>query len=157
MKDCNEDSLESSPGWTIPALPACLHRRGVPALWLSLYPSSGLAPTVLLVLRTPELEAALQVGSHESGIEGKNHLPRPTYHTAFDAPQDMTDLLGYKSTLLGHVQIFIYLKTFSSGLLWISSLPKLICTWNYCDQVQDLALNLIESHETHMGPLLKLV
>jgi len=30
---------------------------------------------VLLVLGAPELDAGLQVGSHESGVQGQNHLP----------------------------------------------------------------------------------
>ncbi|KAM6384895.1 dTDP-D-glucose 4,6-dehydratase isoform 4-T5 [Alca torda] len=34
----------------------------------------------VLVVRTPELHAVLQVGSHKSGIEGQNHLPRSADH-----------------------------------------------------------------------------
>ena len=30
---------------------------------------------VLLMLGAPELNAGLQVGSHESGVKGQNHLP----------------------------------------------------------------------------------
>jgi len=36
------------------------------------------------VLRAPELAAGLQVGSHQSGAEGQNPLPRPAGHAAFD-------------------------------------------------------------------------
>jgi len=32
---------------------------------------------VLLVLRAPELNAVLQVRSHQSRVEGQNHLSRP--------------------------------------------------------------------------------
>ncbi|XP_075282414.1 zinc transporter ZIP13 isoform X2 [Opisthocomus hoazin] len=32
---------------------------------------------VLPMLGAPELDAVLQVGSHESGVKGQNHLPRP--------------------------------------------------------------------------------
>ena len=44
--------------------------------------------SVSLVLGAPELDAVLQVGSHESRVEGQNHLPRPAGHTSLDATQD---------------------------------------------------------------------
>ena len=62
----------------------------------------------LPVLRTPELDTALQGESHQSGVEGQNHLPRPAAHTAFDAPQDMVGLLGCMRTLPDHIQLFIH-------------------------------------------------
>lgn len=37
----------SSPSWTFPAPSAFLHRRCVPALWSSLWPSFGVTPTAL--------------------------------------------------------------------------------------------------------------
>jgi len=45
------------------------------------------------VLRAPELDAGLQVGSHQSRSEGQNHLPQPAGHASFDAAQDMDGLL----------------------------------------------------------------
>ena len=48
------------------------------------------------VLGPPELDAVLQVGSHKSGVEGQDHLPRPAGHTAFDAAQDTVGFLGCK-------------------------------------------------------------
>ncbi|KAK4806069.1 hypothetical protein QYF61_010278 [Mycteria americana] len=63
---------------------------------------------VLLVLRAPELDAVLQVGSHQSRVEGQNHLPRPYGHTSFDAAQDMVGLLGCERTLSAHVQLFVH-------------------------------------------------
>jgi len=53
---------------------------------------------VCSVLRAPELDAGLQVGSHESGVEGQNHLPRPAGHADFDAAQNTVGLLGCEST-----------------------------------------------------------
>jgi len=35
------------------------------------------------------MDAGLQVGSHESGAEGQNPLPRPAGHASLDAAQDM--------------------------------------------------------------------
>jgi len=40
------------------------------------------------MLGAPELDAGLQVGFHESGVKGQNHLPRPAGHTSLDAAQD---------------------------------------------------------------------
>lgn len=44
---------------------------------------------VLLMVGVPELNAVLQGGSHKSAIEGKNHLPQPSFFDAgnrsFDA------------------------------------------------------------------------
>ena len=51
---------------------------------------------VLLVLRDQELDAVLQIGSHDSRVEGRNHLPRPAGLTSLDATQDVVDLLGCK-------------------------------------------------------------
>jgi len=69
--------------------------------------SSGPAPTAPC-LGAPELDAGLQVGSHQSGAERQNHLPRPAGHTAEDAAQDMVGFLGCECTLPAHVLLFIH-------------------------------------------------
>jgi len=63
----------------------------------------------------------------QSGLEGQNHLTRPAGYTSLDAAQDMVGFLGCVSTLLGHVELYFNqtLKSFSSGLLSIHSLPSL--------------------------------
>ncbi|KAF1457511.1 Kelch-like protein 1, partial [Spheniscus mendiculus] len=48
------------------------------------------------------------VGSHQSRVEGQNHLPRPAGHASLDAAQDTIGLLGRERTLLAHVQLFIH-------------------------------------------------
>jgi len=48
---------------------------------------------VLPMLGAPELDAGLQVGSHENGVKGQNPLPRPAGHASLDAAQDT---LGYQ-------------------------------------------------------------
>ncbi|KAK4824005.1 hypothetical protein QYF61_009219 [Mycteria americana] len=63
---------------------------------------------VFPVLRSPELDAVLQVGSHQSRVEGQNPLPQPAGHAAFDAAQDTVGLVGCERTLLAHVQLFIH-------------------------------------------------
>lgn len=68
-----------------------------------LHPSSGLGDPsldsiqqvhVLAVMGTPEVHAALPVGSYESRVEGQNHFACPAGHAALDAAQDMIGFLG---------------------------------------------------------------
>ena len=60
------------------------------------------------MLRTPELDAVLQVGSHQSRVEGQNHLPRSAGNASCDSAQDTVGFLGCERTLLAHVQLFIH-------------------------------------------------
>jgi len=63
---------------------------------------------VFAVLRAPELDARLQVGSQQRGTEGQNPLLRSAGHVAFDAGQESVDLLGCQRALSDHVQLFIH-------------------------------------------------
>ncbi|XP_037986597.1 uncharacterized protein LOC119698592 isoform X2 [Motacilla alba alba] len=85
---------------------------------------------VLPVLGTPEVDAALQVGSHQGRETESPPTPSPPALTAFDATHDMFGFLGLKGTGLGHVQALIHCtpKSFSAGLLWICSSPAWIDT-----------------------------
>ena len=58
---------------------------------------------VFPVLRTPDLDTVLQVGSHQSSVEGQNHLSCTAGHIALDAAQDTVGILGCERTLLAHV------------------------------------------------------
>ncbi|KAK4825966.1 hypothetical protein QYF61_003535 [Mycteria americana] len=112
------------------------------------------------VPRTPELDAVLQVGSHQSRVEGQNHLPRPAGHASFDAAQDMVGLLGCEHTLPVHVQLFIhqYPRVFLSRAALHPFIPQPVLIPGVAPtQVQDPALGLVEPHQVHMGPLLQLV
>jgi len=51
------------------------------------------------VLRAPELDVGLPVGSHQRGAEGQNPLPRPAAHAALGAAQGKVGLLGCECTL----------------------------------------------------------
>jgi len=55
------------------------------------------------MLMGPELNAVLQVGSHQSGAEGQNHFPRPAGYSSLDAAQDMVGLLCCEHALVAHV------------------------------------------------------
>lgn len=44
------------------------------------------------MLGGPKMDATLQVGSHESGVEVENHVPQPSGHTSCDVAQDMVGL-----------------------------------------------------------------
>ena len=57
------------------------------------------------MLGAPELDAGLQVGSHESGVKGLNPLPRPAGHASLDAAQDVVGFLGCECTLPAHVEL----------------------------------------------------
>ncbi|PKU42438.1 hypothetical protein llap_7238 [Limosa lapponica baueri] len=111
---------------------------------------------VFPVLRAPKLDIALQVESHESRVEGKNHFPRPAGHTSFDAAQDIVSLLGCEHTLPAHIQVFIY--QYPQVLLGTAALnpfvphPALISGVELT-QVQNLALGLVEPHVVHTGTL----
>ncbi|KAK4827388.1 hypothetical protein QYF61_017793 [Mycteria americana] len=104
---------------------------------------------VLLVLMTPELDAVLQVRSHQSGVEGQNHLPRSAGHASFDAAQDTVGLLGCECTLLAHVRFSSIStpKSFSAGLLSITSSPSL------CRTLHLALLNLTRFTQAHFSSL----
>jgi len=57
------------------------------------------------VLRAPELDAGLQVESHQNRAEGQNHIPLPAGHASLDAAQDTAVFLDCKCTLPGHVEL----------------------------------------------------
>ena len=71
---------------------------------------SGPAPTgpCLSSAEVPELDTVLQVGSHQSGAEWQNHLPRHVRKTSCYAAQNTVGFLACKCTLLAHVQLFIH-------------------------------------------------
>ena len=60
------------------------------------------------MLGAPELDAVLQVGSHQSRVKGQNPLPRPAGHSSLDAAQDTVGFLGCECTLSAHAQLFIH-------------------------------------------------
>jgi len=109
---------------------------------------------VFLVLGTPRLDAVLQLGCRETGLQGENRLPRPVGHATFDAAQGVVGFLDCKHTLMAHVQFFIH--QYSQVLLsWAALNPfipqPLLIHWVALYQVQDPALGL-ELHEVHTGP-----
>jgi len=112
---------------------------------------------VFPVLRAPKLDAGLQVGSHQSGAEGQNHLLRPAGHTAFDAAQDTVGLLCCERTLSAHVQLFIHQVLLGRTALSPFIPQPVLILETALTQVPDLALALVELHEVHTGPPLQLV
>jgi len=100
------------------------------------------------------------VGSHQSRVEGQNHLPRPACHASLDVAQDMVGVLGCKRTLVAHVQLFIckYLQVLLSRSARNPFTPQPVLIAGVAPtQVQNFALGLVESHEVHTGPFLELV
>ncbi|KAK4833081.1 hypothetical protein QYF61_027743 [Mycteria americana] len=107
---------------------------------------------VFPVLKVPELDAVLQVRSHQSGLERQNHIPGPAGHASFDAAQHTVGILGCKHTLPAHVQLFVHQAALNPFIPQPLLKLRIALT-----QVQDPALGLVEPHEVHMGPLLQLV
>ena len=100
------------------------------------------------VLRAPELDAGLQVGSQQSRAEGQNHLPQPAGHAAFDAAQDTVGLLGCERTLSAYVQFLIH--QYPQVLLRAALnpfIPQPVLILGVAPtQMQGLPLGLIEFH-----------
>lgn len=69
---------------------------------------------VLLVLRTPELDTVLQIGSHKSRVEWLSHLPWPADHASLDAAQVTAGLLSCKCTLPACVEFMLNLSMTST-------------------------------------------
>ena len=102
-----------------------------------------------------ELDTVLQVGSHQSEVEGQNHLPRPAGHTSFDAAQDAIGFLGCECTLPAHVQLLTH--QYPQAPLCRAALSPLIAQpvlvlGIALTHVQNLALGLVEPHEVPHGP-----
>ncbi|KAK4810535.1 hypothetical protein QYF61_004498 [Mycteria americana] len=98
------------------------------------------------------------MGSHESGVEGQNHLPQPAGHTSFYAAQDTVGFLGCKHTFPAHVQFFIhqYPQVLLCRTILNPFTPQPVLILGIApNHVQALALGLVELHEVHMGLLLK--
>ena len=138
LKGCSKVSHEPSHLQAEqPQVSAFPHRRGVPAFWSLLLPSSGSA------LTTPRLSCAECSGAgHRTPGEvspeqnrGAESPPSTCWPCLFDAAQDTFGLLGS-----AHCQVMLSFsstnnpKSFSSGLLSIHVLPSLYlclgpCTW----------------------------
>ncbi|KAJ7412867.1 Homer protein 1 [Willisornis vidua] len=110
--------------------------------------------------RTPELDTALQVGSHHSRVEGQNLLSHSTGHTAFHAAQETTDFLCCECALLDHVQPLIHKNPqvlLSRAALHLFIHQPALVPKAAPAQVHHRALCVVKSHEIPMDPLLVLV
>ena len=105
---------------------------------------------VFPVLKAPELDAGLQVRSHQSGAEGQNHLPQPAAQASLDAAQDTVGLLGCELTFVAHVKLFIHqclqILLDRAALSPFIPQPGLI-VGVALTQMQHLTLHLVEPHE----------
>jgi len=81
-------------------------------------------------------------------VVGYNCFSCPSGHPSFDAACDTVGLLGFKFTLLVHVQLFIYWDL--QVLLGRAALKELsqsaLISGIALTQVQHLALSLVEPH-----------
>ena len=116
-------------------------------------------PPVSPVLRTPHLDAVLQVRPHQCRVVGQDHLPRPAGHAALNAAQHTVGFLGCKETVLAHVQLPTHQhpQVFFGRAVLNPFIPQLVLVAGVASiQVQDLAFGVVEPQEVHLGPLLNL-
>lgn len=101
----------SSPGRTVPALPACPHRKGASVPYRPRGPplDSLQCVQVSLVLGGPG--PALQVRPHRSWAEGEDRLSWPAGNTLPNATQDTLSCFCSKGTLLFRVQVGVHQET----------------------------------------------
>ncbi|GAB0199151.1 hypothetical protein GRJ2_002380500 [Grus japonensis] len=110
---------------------------------------------VLLVLRGPKLNPALEMWPHQSQVQGDDHCPGPAGHTIPDTSQDAVGCLGHLGTLLAHVQsavnqhsqVLFLQAAFQPLCPKPAALPGVVVT-----EVQDPALGLVKPHTAGLGP-----
>ncbi|KAJ7400839.1 hypothetical protein BTVI_101645 [Pitangus sulphuratus] len=104
-----------------------------------------------LVLRSPELDTALQICL--ARVEGQDHLPQLVGNAIPDAPQDTTVHLGHKDTLLAHGQNsqVLLLRTASQQ---VSPQPVQVPRATHF-QVQDPAFAFVEFQTVLLCPSLQ--
>ena len=109
-------------------------------------------------LRTPHLYAVLQMRPHQRRAEGQDHLPWAAGHTSSNADS------GYSwfSRLWGHIagSCSASHPPTSPGLLQQSCTQFFISQLVFVVdvaliQVQHFAFGFVETHEVHLGPLLR--
>lgn len=100
-----------------------------PGFWLG---SFGLSPTGLLILRTPEVNAAFHVGSQETWVALENHLPLLAAHFFFFFRFSVLQVHIYRRwwALLAYQHPW----SFPPGLLSIHSLLTKYSGGNFPDQ-----------------------
>mgnify|MGYP001857004296 CR=1 FL=1 len=111
---------------------------------------------VLFVLGSPELDAVIQVGSHESRVMGQNHLPQPAGHLL---TQPRIQLALWPASahcwLMSSLSPTDTSKSFSEGCSQAILHPAYILLGIAPTQVQHLALGLVALHGVDMSPPLK--
>ena len=88
--------------------------------------------------------------SHQSGVEGQNHLPQ-------HAHQDTNGILGCERTLQAHVQLSIhqYPQVLLRAAFNLFIPHSLLIMWTAPTEVWELVLGLAKLCEVHVGPPLK--
>ena len=95
-------SAFSPPGGTVPGLSAFPHTGDAPYslnIFVALHWALPTRSLYFLELRSPELDTVLQMWPHHGTAEGEDHLLWPAGHTLYNAPQDITGVLGHKNTV----------------------------------------------------------
>ena len=112
---------------------------------------------VFSVLRAPELDAGLQVGSHQSRVRAAESPPSTCWPHFFRCS---TGFLGCKCTLPVHVQLFIhrYPQVLLGRAVLNAFIPQTVLISGLAlTQVQNLSLGLVELHEVLASAPLQLM
>ena len=128
----------SSLSWRSTTPSVYFHWRGAPALWSSLWASSGTAPTAprpSCTVVSPKLDTVLQMRPKEGRVEGDNPLPLPlsSSHLSFDIAQDIFGRSGLQVHTAGSCPAFCLTEPPTPSLWGYSQrVLFLLCThiWN---------------------------
>lgn len=115
---------------------------------------------VCLVLKSSELDTAVQVWPHQCWIEGKDHLPRPVGNTLPNEAQDTVSLLCINDTLLTHVQLGAHQGlqvVFCKTAFQLGGHQQMLVPGVVPPQEQDFAFLLVECHEVPVSPFCNLL
>ncbi|KAK4815599.1 hypothetical protein QYF61_004814 [Mycteria americana] len=106
-------------------------------------------------VRGPKLSTVFEVRPHQCRVQGHNHFPTPAGHAVSDTSQDAIGFLGHLGTLLAHIQLAVnqHSQVLFCQAAFQPLFPKPVVLHGVVvAQVQDLALSVVESHTTGLGP-----
>ena len=111
-----------------------------------------------LVLGSPALDTALQMGLPQCSLEGKDHLSRPAGEPLLNGAQGAVGLLCHTATLLAHGQLVALqgpLVLLSKPAFQPVSCQPVLVRGVIPAQGQDFVFPLVELHEVPLCPVLQ--
>ena len=140
----------SSPNRTSATLSVFPLRRGAPALWLSLWPSSGPVPTSFVCWGAQAGHSTPDGASWGQSRVGQ--IPSIfLLATPFDAALDTVGLPGCQWTLLAHIKLLILHRTTNSIKLILMIFSNSFQPGHFCNTV---ILHIFKSWSVFLKPAL---